>query len=579
MELETQKGVEDILYEEKKLTPDQLSAVKFEHINTGRAAEDIIAERGYVSPRDLIVARGKLLNIPYIHLAGRPITTEILDLVPEPTARKYVLIPFEKEGDILKVAMKDPLDLQVLEFIEKGSGLRVQPFIAEAADVEYSINEEYRKALGPEVTAALEEVGVAATKIEEQIEDITKAEEVIRDAPVARIVATVLEYAVKSRASDVHIEPEKTKTRIRYRIDGVLQERLSLPRKVHDSVVSRVKILSNLKIDERRLPQDGRFKIEVGDKGIDLRVSTMPTSFGEKVAIRLLEGEGTIMGLPELGLRGISLKRCEESLLKPHGIILVTGPTGSGKTMTLAAALTKLNSVRINIVTLEDPVEIQIPGVNQVQIHPAAGLTFASGLRSLVRQDPDVIMVGEIRDAETAELAIHAALTGHLVLSTLHTNSAAGALPRMMDMGIETFLLASTVNVVAAQRLVRTICEECRERYEAPAPVVDDIKNALGSLYPSRTAKGAGQATGKLYLHRGKGCRECGKTGFMGRTGIFEALQMTDRIRRMVLEHQPTSELHKVAVEEGMVTLKQDGYLKALEGITTIEEVLRVARD
>jgi len=574
MELETQKGVEDILYEEKNLTPDQLSAVKFEQINTGRAAEDIISERGYVSPQTLTAARGRLLNIPHVKLGTRQIQTDLLDLVPEPTARKYVLIPFEKEANTLKVAMKDPLDLQVIEFLEKASKLRVKPFIAEQKDIESSINEEYRKALGPEVSAALEEVGVAATKIEESIEDITKAEEVIRDAPVARIVSTILEYAVKARASDVHIEPGEKKTRIRYRIDGVLQERLSLPRKVHDSVISRVKILSNLKIDERRLPQDGRFKIEVGKTEVDLRISTMPTSFGEKVAIRLLEGEGTVMRLPELGFRGTTLKRVEEALLKPHGIILVTGPTGSGKTVTIAAALSKLNSVRINIVTLEDPVEIQIPGINQVQVHPVAGLTFASGLRSLVRQDPDVIMVGEIRDTETVELAIHAALTGHLVLSTLHTNSAAGALPRMMDMGVETFLLASTVNVIVAQRLVRTICKECEEKYEAPAPVVEDMKKVLGPLFPEKVEQG-----GKVHLHRGKGCKHCGKTGFMGRTGIFEALQMTDRIRRMVLEHKPTGELHKQAVEGGMVTLKQDGYLKVLEGLTTIEEVLRVARD
>ena len=574
MELETQKGVEDILYEEGKLTPDQLSAVKFEQINTGRSAEDVISERGYVSPQTLTAARGKLLNISYVKLGARQIQTDLLDLVPESTARKYILIPFEKEAGTLHVAMKDPLDLQVIEFLEKASKLKVKPFIAEQTDIESSINEEYRKALGPEVSAALEEVGVAATKIEESIEDITKAEEVIRDAPVARIVSTILEYAVKARASDVHIEPSEKKTRVRYRIDGILQERLSLPRKVHDSVVSRIKILSNLKIDERRLPQDGRFKVEVGRMGVDLRVSTMPTAFGEKVAIRLLESEETVMRLPELGFRGIALKRVEEALLKPHGIILVTGPTGSGKTVTLAACLSNLNSVRINIVTLEDPVEIQIPGINQVQVHPAAGLTFASGLRSLVRQDPDVIMVGEIRDTETVELAIHAALTGHLVLSTLHTNSAAGALPRMMDMGVETFLLASTVNVIVAQRLVRTVCKECVERYEAPAPVIEDIKGALGALFPEKVEKG-----GKVYLHRGKGCKHCGKTGFIGRTGIFEALQMTDKIRRMVLEHKPTGELHKAAVEEGMVTLKQDGYLKVLEGTTTIEEVLRVARD
>ncbi len=574
MELETQKGVEDILYEEGKLTPDQLSAVKFEQINTGRTAEDVIAERSYVSPEDLAAARGELFGIPYVKLGTRQIATELLDLVPESTARKYILIPFEKEADTLKVAMKDPLDLQVIEFLEKASKLKIKPFTAEQKDIESSIDEEYRKALGPEVSAALEEVGITATKIEESIEDIAKAGEVIRDAPVSRIVSTILEYAVKARASDVHIEPGEKKTRIRYRIDGVLQERLSLPKKVHDSVISRVKILSNLKIDERRLPQDGRFKIEVGNQEVDLRVSTMPTAFGEKVAIRLLEGEGTVMRLPELGFRGIALQRVDEALLKPHGIILVTGPTGSGKTVTLAAALGKLNSVRINIVTLEDPVEIQIPGVNQVQVHPAAGLTFASGLRSLVRQDPDVIMVGEIRDTETAELAIHAALTGHLVLSTLHTNSAAGAIPRMMDMGVETFLLVSTVNVIVAQRLVRTICKECEEKVQAPVVVVEDMKKVLGPLFPEKVEKG-----GKIHLHRGKGCKVCSQTGFMGRTGIFEALQMTDRIRRLVLEHKPTGELHDAAVEEGMVTLKQDGYLKALEGLTTIEEVLRVARD
>jgi type IV pilus assembly protein PilB len=574
MEPQSQKGVEDILFEEGKITPDQLSAVKFEHINTGKAVENILAERGYVSPADLTAARGKLLGTPYIKLGTRPIKAEVLDLVPEPTARKYILIPFEKEGGVLSVAMADPLDLQIIEFLEKRTNLKVKPFIAEKEDIESSIEEEYRKALGQEVTAALEEVGEAATKIEESIEDISRAEEVIRDAPVARIVGTILEYAVKSRASDVHLEPEEKHTRIRYRIDGVLQERLSLPKKVHDSVISRVKILSNLKIDERRIPQDGRFKIEVGDRQIDLRVSTMPTIFGEKCVIRLLEGEGKVMTFAELGLRGISLKRFDEALLRPHGIVLVTGPTGSGKTMTLASALSKLNSIRINIMTLEDPVEIRVSGVNQVQINPLAGLTFANGLRSFVRQDPDVIMVGEIRDTETAELAIHAALTGHLVLSTLHTNSAAGALPRLTDMGIETFLLASTVNIAAAQRLVRTVCEGCREKYEAPPQLVEDIKEVLGPLFPSQK-----MSVEKISLPRGKGCKVCGNTGFLGRTGIFEVLNISDRITRLILEHQPTAEIHKVAVEEGMVTLKQDGYLKALEGVTTIEEVLRVARD
>lgn len=571
MKVEAQKGVEDILYEKGKLTADQLSAVKFEHINTGKVPEDIIRDRKFVSSADLVQARGELLHIPFIRLEGRSIKSEVLDLIPEKTARKYTLIPFESEGGVLSIAMIDPLDLQVIEFMEKRSRLKVKPFIAEKADIERGINEEYRKALGPEVTAALAEVGTATTKIEESIKDIERADEVLRDAPVARIVSTILEYAFKARASDVHVEPGRDHTRVRYRIDGVLQERLVLPAKVHDSVVARIKILANLKIDERRLPQDGRFKIEFSQNEIDLRVSTLPTMFGEKVAIRLLQEEGQMMRLPDLGLRGTALQIFEESLLKTHGIILVTGPTGSGKTVTLASALTKLNSVRVNIVALEDPVEIRIFGVNQVQVHPSAGLTFASGLRSIVRQDPDVIMVGEIRDTETAELAIHAALTGHLVLSTLHTNSAAGALPRMIDMGVETFLLASTVVAVGAQRLVRLICQSCREEYTASEALVEDIRKVLGPLFPPRK--------GKLKLARGNGCRDCGNSGFSGRIGIFEVLRMTPRIANLVLEHRPTSEIHDAAVEEGMVTLKQDGYLKILNGLTTVEEVLRVARE
>lgn len=571
MKVEAQKGVEDVLYERGKLSADQLSAVKFEHINTGKVPEDIIRDREFVSPQDFVQARGELLKIPFVKLEGRSVKSEVLDLIPEKVARKHILIPFEADAGELSVAMADPLDLQIIEFIEKRSKLKVKPFIAEDADIITTINEEYRKALGPEVTAALEEVGGVATKIEESIKDIEKAADVLRDAPVARIVNTILEYAFKARASDVHLEPGKDRTRVRYRIDGVLQERLILPPKVHDSVVARIKILANLKIDERRLPQDGRFRIQVGKNEIDLRVSTLPTMFGEKVAIRLLQEEGRMMRPADLGLRGTALKIFEESLLQTHGIILVTGPTGSGKTVTLASALSKLNSVRVNIVSLEDPVEIRIAGVNQVQINPSAGLTFASGLRSIVRQDPDVIMVGEIRDTETAELAIHAALTGHLVLSTLHTNSAAGALPRMIDMGVETFLLASTVAAVEAQRLCRRICPLCQEEYTAPEAAVEDIKKVLGSLFTFQE--------GKVTLRRGKGCRECGNTGFSGRLGIFEVFKMTPRLANLVLEHRPTSEIQKGAIEEGMVTLKQDGYLKAVEGITTIEEVLRVARE
>ena len=463
--VESHKGIEDILYEQGLLSADQLSAVKFEHVNTGKNAEVILTERSYASLKDLVKARSELLNIPYINLGDRPIDGVVLDFVPEPVARKYKLIPFNEDKGMLSVAMVDPLDLQVIEFLEKRAGVKVLPHIAVEEDVLKAINEQYGKSIGSEVTAALKEDVGTATKIEEQIKDLSKAEETIRDAPVARIVSTILEYAVKARASDVHIEPEEERVRVRYRIDGVLQERLTLPKKVHGSVVSRIKILSDLKIDERRLPQDGRFKVEVGSAQIDLRVSTLPTVFGEKVVIRLLKEEGQVLTLAELGIRGTGLRNVEQNLLRPNGMILVTGPTGSGKTVTLASILAKVSSVRVNIITLEDPVEIRIAGANQVQINPQVGLTFASGLRSILRQDPDIVMVGEIRDAETAELAIHAALTGHLVVASLHTNSAAGALPRLLDMGSEAYLLISTVNAIIAQRLVRKICSQCREEY------------------------------------------------------------------------------------------------------------------
>jgi len=573
----TVSTIEELLYQKKLLNEEQLNTIRVERAKTGKSPEEIILEKGFVSPPQLARAKGELFGVPYAELGGISIPAEVLDLVPEPIARKYVLIPIRKEDGKLQIAMADPLDLQIIGFLEKSTQLKVQPFIAEAAAIRAAIESQYGKRIGPEVTEALEEVGVTATKIKEQIKDIGKAEEVLRSAPVARIVSMLLEYAVKSRASDIHIEPGEENTRVRYRIDGVLQERFTLPKEVHDSIVARIKILSHLKIDEKRLPQDGRFKIQVGDVRTDLRVSVVPTVNAEKVVIRLLKEEGTVLTLKDLGLWGTGLKRYEEALLKPHGIILVTGPTGSGKTVTLAASLHKLNTVRVNIITIEDPVEIRVKGISQVQVNPAAGLTFASGLRSFLRQDPDIIMVGEIRDAETAELAVHAALTGHLVLSTLHTNSAAGALPRLLDMGIEPFLLVSTVNLVLAQRLVRKICPECQEEYEVPQKMVAEMKEVLGPLFDEAAQKVKGK--GQLRLSRGKGCDKCNQTGYRGRTGIFEVMPLSDRLAKMTLERRPATELEKVAVEEGMVTLIQDGFYKVLQGITTVEEVLRVARE
>ncbi len=446
MKIETQKSVEDILLSKGLLTPDQVSAIKFEHVNTGKPTESVITERGYVGSVELAKARAELLNVPFIEVGSLSIHSQVLDLVPQAVAQKYHLIPFGNEEGMLLVAMVDPLDLQIIEFLEKRAKVKVKTYLAEAEDIGRAIAEQYGKSLGTEVSAALEEAGQVTKKLEEQLKSIENANETLRDAPVSRIVSTLLEYAVKARASDIHIEPQGDKTRIRYRIDGILQERLTLPVKVHNSVISRIKILSDLKIDERRLPQDGRFRIILADNEVDLRVSTLPTVFGEKVVIRLLKEKGRVMTLSQLGLNGVSLKRIEENLRRPYGIMLVTGPTGSGKTVTLASCLTQVSTVRVNIITLEDPVEIQIPGTNQVQINPQAGLTFASGLRSILRQDPNIIMVGEIRDRETAELAIHAALTGHLVFSTLHTNNAASGLPRLLDMGVEAYLLMSTVN-------------------------------------------------------------------------------------------------------------------------------------
>ncbi|MFH1955769.1 MAG: GspE/PulE family protein [Patescibacteria group bacterium] len=581
MKLQKQKYLEDILYDKKLLTEDQVSAIKLESLNTGKNSEEIINERKYVTSKDLAQAKGILYDVPFYDLKEQAIRPEILELVPENTAKTYRLIPFDKKNNFLYLAMADPLDLQIVEFIERKAKLSVKTFIADSAAILKVTEEQYGKSIGEDVFEALEEFA-GTQKIEESISDIKKAGEVIRDAPVARVVNTILEYAVKARASDVHIEPQEEKTRVRYRIDGVLQERLSLPKKVTESVMARIKILAGLKIDEKRKPQDGRFKVEIGDTTTDLRVSSLPTVFGEKIVIRLLKEQGQVLTFKDLGLRGIALKHFEEVLLRPNGIILVTGPTGSGKTVTLATALSKLNTVRVNIITLEDPVEIRVHGVNQVQINTAAGLSFASGLRSILRQDPNIIMVGEIRDSETASLAINAALTGHLVLSTLHTNSAAGAIPRLIDMGAENFLLASTLNLVLAQRLVRKICSFCKEKYEAPKEVAEDIKKGLGALFSTESADKADVKTdkmGKVYLYRGKGCDKCSQQGYLGRVGIFEVMTVSSKIAKLILERRPESDIEKDAVGEGMVTLLQDGYLKTLEGITTIEEVLRVANE
>lgn len=564
--------LDSILLEQGVIDSKAKDKIKLEAAQSGHSVEQILVDEKLVSEEQLTKAKAALFKMPYQVLSQVKIPQEAISLVPKNVAQKYLAVPFEEKGKILKIALVDPTDLAVIEFLQQKTGFQIEPYLATRSDVEAKIEEAYTQGLSSVVSSEVAEAGSEAVAPEAAAPSASPtAGEVLRDAPIAKIVAQLLEYGIKVRASDIHIEPMEDKTRVRYRIDGILQEKLILPKKIHDSVVSRIKILADLKIDERRLPQDGRFNFKIGEEEIDLRISTLPTVHGEKVVMRLLKKTGGVPTLSELGLRGTALKNLETQILRPHGIILVTGPTGSGKTTTLYSVLSKLNSTKVNIITLEDPIEYQIAGVNQVQINPQAGLTFATGLRSFLRQDPNIIMVGEVRDEETAGLAIQAALTGHLVFSTLHTNNAAGALPRLLDMRAEPYLIASTVNAVVAQRVVRKICPTCKEQYEPPAEVTTDIKNVLGKLF-NPPAEG-------LKLWHGKGCDECNTTGYLGRIGVFEVLTVSEKIARLILEHQPSAEIEKMSEAEGMITMKQDGYLKVVEGITTIDEVLRVAQE
>lgn len=569
----TAQDILTALVSDKKLSSTQAEAIRVESLNTGESVEEILRRKKLVSDDDLARARAIALGIPFVTLSGRAISPDVVNYIPEPVARRYTLIPFEidRKDSSLSVAMVDPLDFQVIEFLEKKSDKPVKPFMALKDDIFAAIEDVYTQNLGADVSAALAETAPAVKTYE-----AGHLGEVIREAPIAQIVSAILEQAIRLRASDAHIEPQLGDTRVRYRVDGILQERLMLPKRLNEAVVSRIKILGDMKIDEKRIPQDGRFNFKMGEHEVDLRVSSLPTVHGEKVVMRLLKKSGGVPALPDLGLRGLALKNLETAIHRPHGIILVTGPTGSGKTTTLYSVLSILNSAKVNIVTLEDPVEYQIPGVNQVQVNPVAGLTFATGLRSFLRQDPNIILVGEIRDKETTELAIQAALTGHLVFSTLHTNNAAGAIPRLIDLGAEPFLVASALNAVAGQRIARRVCPSCRQEYVPEPAVADDIRGVLGKFLPHEK---------KIVLYRGKGtangntCDSCGGAGYLGRVGIFEVFLVSDAISRLTLTRVPMKDIETQAIAEGMITMKQDGYLKALEGVTTLEEVLRVAQD
>ncbi|OGH41977.1 MAG: hypothetical protein A2396_03855 [Candidatus Levybacteria bacterium RIFOXYB1_FULL_40_17] len=558
-----------MLFAEGIINQTQYSDIKVRSATQGTPEEAIIQSLNLVSEEKLSEAKAKLLGIPFISLSNTSFSPQALSYIPRAVVERFNLIPFlfDEKTQTLSVAMANPVDLDALSFVKQKTRLNIKTFAASPNDVVRAINEQYRQEIVGEVGEALKETEEFN---ETKTIDSTQISQIIKEAPIAKIVSTILEYALSSRASDVHIEPQEDRIRVRYRIDGILYDRLSLPKTVQESVISRIKILSDMKIDEHRTPQDGRFNFKAQEKEVDLRISVLPTVYGEKIVIRLLRKSGGVPSLQDLGLNGVSLKNLETNILRPHGIIIVCGPTGSGKTSTLYSVLAKLNTPRVNIMTLEDPVEYQISGVNQVQINPAIGLTFATGLRSFLRQDPNIILVGEIRDKETTELAIQAALTGHLVFSTLHTSSAAGALPRLIDLGAETFLLSSVMNAVVGQRIVRQICPNCKESYAPSAQIVEELKKNLGRLFP---------ANQQVQLYRGKGCGECGGSGYLGRIGVFEVLPVSQKIASLILEHPESVAVEKEAVLEGMITMKQDGYLKVIQGVTTIEEVLRVAQE
>ncbi len=517
---------------------------------------------------DVIRAMGEVLAAPTVDLSNSPIDPQAVSFISESIARKFLVIPykFDPQNNSIYLGTAEPFDTFITDFLEKKTGKKVILSLADVNDIKKSIDISYGQGLSPEVKDALKEYEPETTR--QKLE----AASVISEAPIAKIVSTILEFAVKSRASDIHIEPQETQAKVRYRIDGILHEKLTLPRSIHDALISRIKILSEMKIDEKRIPQDGRFTFKVGEDEVDLRVSTLPTVHGEKVVMRLLKKTGGIPSLIDLGLRGPQHKDLEDSILKPYGIILVTGPTGSGKTTTLYSILSRLNKPSVNISTLEDPVEYQITGINQVQMNPQAGLTFATGLRAFLRQDPNIILVGEIRDKETTQLAIQAALTGHLVFSTLHTNDSATAIPRLIDLGAEPFLIASVLNVSMAQRICRKVCQYCKKEYEAPSQIQSNIREVLGSLLPKLYDNGK-----PIHIYKGEGCNECNNTGYLGRIAIFEVLKITSTINRMILQQAAAKDIESQAKKEGLIMMKQDGYLKALDGITTIEEVLRVA--
>lgn len=571
-----------LLTEEGLVTSDALKQAENDAATTNKPLLALLAEQGIVDDELLTHAIAQVSGVPYVNLSNSLIDQDVLALLPEDIAERFMAVPLAEVQNRLAVAMIDANNVQAVDYLANRIQRPIKVFMASEAGVRHVLD-QYRTDLASVNEAAEVSQEEASTASDNAIKTI------VQDSPISRALSTILEYAVKSRASDVHIEPLEKSLKIRCRVDGVLREIMQLPKSIEPALVSRIKILSNLKIDEHRIPQDGQFTVKVAAKEVDLRIAISPVVWGEQVVIRLLDKSGNSFDIEQMGYAGRALRMIRKGIRKPNGMVLTSGPTGSGKSTSLYALIKEIKDESINIVTLEDPVEYKMDGVNQIQVNADVGLTFASGLRSILRQDPNVVMVGEIRDAETANLAVQAALTGHLVFSTLHTNSAAGVLPRLLDMGIEPFLIASTVNTIIGQRLVRRVAPK-RDAYQSSPIETQNIMATVGHLLPKTPADVARVSEDLGYkdlplagqsaytLVKGRDTPQTPR-GYVGRAGLYEVMDVNEVIQGLIISHATSAEIQRKAVEQGMVTMRQDGYLKALQGITTIEEVNRVASD
>jgi type IV pilus assembly protein PilB len=578
---ETQNQVEALLVQEGHITQEELNKL----LGTARLNNEpfmsALVSGGHVTQEDLTKLIARVTKVPYVNLSTARVSPKILNLLPQEIAERYMAVPLGEMQNRLVVAMLDADNVQAVDFLANKIGRPLKVYLASQAGIE-NVIKQYRIDVTKDVAEAL-----SSDESDNQPAEVKKIQTIVQDSPISKALSTILEYAAKNRASDIHIEPLENELKIRTRIDGVLREIMKLPKATEPPLISRIKILANLKIDEHRIPQDGQFTILVADQPIDLRIAISPVVWGEQCVIRLLDKTGTSLKLEDMGFSGRALRTIREGAKNPNGMILTSGPTGSGKSTSMYALLQEIKNDEINIVTLEDPVEYKMDGINQIQVNSEVGLTFASGLRSILRQDPDVVMVGEIRDKETAQLAVQAALTGHLVLSTLHTNSAAGILPRLLDMGVEPFLIASTVRTVIGQRLVRRIGGE-PQKYTTDKAETASIKDTIGKFLPTTEQErkdfsedfGYGDlplSTDTAYtLAKGIDTPD-NPGGYKGRLGLYEVFSVTEEIQSLIINRATSSEIQRVAQEQGMVDMREDGYFKALQGKTTLAEVNRVA--